>query len=125
MSEPLIASIALVISEIVRGKALSFSQAGKLIPALRGESSTNPATIWRWARRGHKLDDGTVVKLECAKVAGRWLTSVGSVTRFIERVTLASNPKPTDSPSLKPARSSKAQSEASRRASAKLRALGA
>ncbi len=66
------------------------SGAGKLVPALRGQKNTRPETVWRWAIHGHKLPDGTIIKLESAKLAGRWLTSKPALRRFLERVTSAS-----------------------------------
>ncbi len=114
-----------IIQEIVNGLALSMSAAGKIVPALRGESSTRPETIWRWCRHGHKLRDGTTIKLECARLAGRWLTSKPALARFLERVTAASSPESTDPTSLAPTPHSAASGKRCEAAVRKLTSLGA
>jgi len=122
MSEPL----STIISEIVDGNGLSMSEAGKRIPALRGDRRTNPATVWRWVCRGHRLSDGSIIKLEAAKLAGRWLTSRAALARFLERVTAASTPESSNPiPIPKPTRSVTRRRTASEAAAARLDAMGA
>jgi hypothetical protein len=112
-----------IISEIVEGNGLSMSDAGGLVPALRGKRRTNPATVWRWVCRGHRLPNGSVIKLEAAKLAGRWLTSRSALARFLERVTAASTPP--DPSSVAAPRTPTARRKASEKAAAKLKELGA
>jgi hypothetical protein len=114
-----------IISEIVAGEALSMGEAGRIIPALRGQKRTDPATIWRWVNRGHKLPDGSVLKLEAAKMAGRWLTSKPALGRFLERITAASIPQSEDTTPPVQARTVSTRQKSSQRASAKLAAMGA
>lgn len=84
------AAIAVVIAEILAGDALSLSGAGRLLPATRGQRlTTAPQTVWRWARFGARSPDGRMVRLEAARVAGRWLTSRAAVARFIMAMTEA------------------------------------
>jgi hypothetical protein len=115
-----------IISEIVEGNGLSMSDAGRIVPALRGNRRTNPATIWRWVCRGHRLPDGSVIKLEAAKLAGRWLTSRAALARFLERVTAASTPVPPSDPKpVATPRSETRRRKAVDAATAKLIAAGA
>ncbi|MCE9566555.1 MAG: hypothetical protein K8U57_31410 [Planctomycetes bacterium] len=46
--------------------------------------------MWRWRNTGARATDGTLVKLECVRVGGRWLTSRGAVARFVSALTDAS-----------------------------------
>jgi hypothetical protein len=125
MTTQLAAVISLVISEIVAGEALSMGEAGRIIPALRGQKRTDPATIWRWVNRGHKLPDGSILKLEAAKMAGRWLTSKSALARFMERITAASTPQSENTTPPVQTRTATARQKSSERACAKLAAMNA
>lgn len=82
--------LSTIINEIVSGRGLSMSEAGRRVPARRGSRPTWGSTVWRWVCRGYKLPDGSIIKLEAAKMAGRWLTSEAALARFIAAVTAAS-----------------------------------
>jgi hypothetical protein len=63
------------------------SQAAWKFPPYRAGKPTNPSTIWRWIVDGVLLPDGTRIRLEAARLGGRWLTSEQALARFIERQT--------------------------------------
>jgi hypothetical protein len=113
-----------VISEIVSGDGLSLSHAARTI-ATGSDTHADPSTIWRWARKGYKLENGEVIFLEVAKLGGKWLTSKAALTRFLESVTAASTQQDQNTSPPVPQRSAKARSAASQRASAKLAKMGA
>jgi hypothetical protein len=85
-----------VLTEIVAGLGLSFSQAARRFPSARRGRPVHSSCVWRWAREGVRLPGGRVVRLECAKVSGRWLTSEPALERFIAAQTptpdMASSP---------------------------------
>jgi hypothetical protein len=65
---------------------LSLSQAAKLLPpGRRGRPVTLPCLL-RWILDGVKTPNG-VVRLEAARLGGRWLTSVEALERFADKQT--------------------------------------
>jgi hypothetical protein len=57
-------------------------------PKGRQGKPTHPSTIYRWITIGVHLRGGEVVRLEGARIGGRWLTSAEAIQRFVERLTL-------------------------------------
>jgi hypothetical protein len=45
------------------------------------------STVWRWVLRGVRGADGEVVRLEAARVGGRWFTSREALARFTDYLT--------------------------------------
>lgn len=72
-----------VLAEIVAGQGITPGGAGKLLPAGRGEGRMTPSGVYRYCVKGVKTDNGRVVKLECAPLGGRLLTSPAAVGRFL------------------------------------------
>ena len=64
-------------------KFVSLSQAASMFPPYRRGRPVSPSCLWRWVRHGVRLHNGQVVRLEAVKVAGRHLTTVEAVRRFI------------------------------------------
>ena len=62
---------------------ISLSQAATLLPPSRKGRPVSASCVWRWFRKGVKLADGQVVKLEALKVVNRYITSADAVRRFI------------------------------------------
>jgi hypothetical protein len=87
-----------VITEVLAGDALSLAAAAKLLPSYRHGKPTNPATLWRWASKGVRLHDGTVVRLETCRCGGRQMTSRAALARFIEAQTPRQDQDPTPVP---------------------------
>src|SRR5262249_46280993 len=63
---------------------LSLAQAARRFPPYRLGRPVSPSTIWRWINDGVELPDGSIVRLDGVRVAGRWLTSAEAIVRFIE-----------------------------------------
>ncbi len=74
-------------------KMLTMAQAARRFPPYRLGRPVSPATVWRWCRKGLKVADVGVVHLECVRLAGRWLTSVEAISRFIARQTPSASPR--------------------------------
>jgi hypothetical protein len=73
--------------DLTRETLLSLAQAARRFPPYRANRPVNPSTIWRWCRQGVKLPCGAVVRLECVRVSGRWLTSEEAISRFVAKQT--------------------------------------
>lgn len=76
-----------VIDEILSGDVMGLPDVARWLPAHRGEGRMNPSTVWRWVTAGCRIPSGRVVKLEAARVGGRWLTSQAALTRFMTTLT--------------------------------------
>jgi hypothetical protein len=85
-----------VIQEIVSGQGVPLSEVAELCPSPRSQSGhRHTTTLLRWVRNGVKLSDGTVTRLEAARVGTRWLTSRAAIVRFITALTPTEKPTPT------------------------------
>jgi hypothetical protein len=103
---------------------LSFGDAARQLPKTRIGRSLHPNTIWRWAYRGLKGPNSTVVKLETTKLGGRNYTSVEALQRFFEQLNGKEVCIPTDAAEDSRKRHTKAEKERARAASEMLRGLG-
>jgi hypothetical protein len=88
-------------AEIAAGHALSLPEVARRMPSYRrkrtggtdekpeyGEPlSVSPCTVWRWITEGVRLPDGRRVRLEAARVSGRWLTSEQALARWLAAQT--------------------------------------
>jgi hypothetical protein len=76
-----------VIAEVLAGDGLSLAEAARVVPAFRAGRPTHSATLWRWAAKGVRLHDGSVIKLETCRIGGRQMTSRAALGRFIRAQT--------------------------------------
>jgi hypothetical protein len=103
---------------ILNENLLTLHDAARLLPSNRAGKRVNFSTIWRWALRGVRAIDGRVVRLEAARVGGRWITSRQALERFSAALT------PTNEAGAEPIRTPTAQRKASNAAKAKLEKMG-
>src|SRR5205809_192495 len=76
------------------------AQVARKVPSFRNGRPTSPGCLWRWATRGAKAADGTIVRLETVNLCGgRLLTSEAALARFLARLTAAAAPAGGPSPS--------------------------
>jgi hypothetical protein len=66
---------------------VGLSELARQIRSFRREGNVTPQTCWRWIRKGVRLANGEIVRLEHVQLAGRFLTSWPAYLRFIERQT--------------------------------------
>ena len=106
---------ARVAAEIAAGDALTLSQAARERPAHRGRRAWG-STIWRHITRGVIGPDGVPVRLEAARIGGRWLTSRAALARYMAALTpIFGAPSPPTSPTAtRPSAPEKANAEAAR-----------
>lgn len=76
-----------VTSEIAAGEGVYLSAAARLFPSHRRGRPVSGSCLYRWITEGVRLDDGQRLRLEAARIAGRWVTSRAAIKRFIERQT--------------------------------------
>jgi hypothetical protein len=89
------------------------AQAARKLPSFRNGRPTSPGCLWRWATRGARAADGSIVKLETVNLCrGRLLTSEPALARFLARLTAAAAPADGLSPSPSPSRKRRAAEQA-------------
>jgi hypothetical protein len=81
------------IHDLTQETLLTLAQAARLFPPARRGRPVNSSTLWRWCRRGVRIEGGTV-RLECVRISGRWLTSREAISRFVARQTPSALPAP-------------------------------
>ncbi len=114
MTEPVPSPTSQVLAEIQAGGGLTLSAVGRQFPGHRGGKAVDPSTIFRWVMTGAKGVDGRRVKLEAARVGGRWLTSTLAVGRFVTALSS------TGQQEAAPLRTPAARNQASEAAGAEL-----
>jgi hypothetical protein len=98
---------------------LTLTTVTHVIPPGRNGRRTHISTILRWIMKGAKAPDGTLVKLEAARLGGRWMTTREALRRFSERLT----PRVGDEEPALP-RSQADRARSSQRAGAELERMG-
>jgi hypothetical protein len=73
--------------DIVKERQISLSEAATLYPSSRNGRPTHISTPLRHITKGIQLAKGEVIRLEGARLGGRWITSVEAVQRFMDRLT--------------------------------------
>ncbi|MGD0517319.1 MAG: DUF1580 domain-containing protein [Thermoguttaceae bacterium] len=74
------------INRLFRETIISFAQAARLLPALRGTKSPAPSTIYRWATDGRRSRSHKRILLEKCRLGGTNCTSVEALIRFFQRL---------------------------------------
>ncbi len=76
-------ALDLLSQEIAEGGGLTLSQAAERFPPFRQGRPVTPSCLARWILQGVRGPNGSRVKLEAARLAGRHLTSSQAIIRFI------------------------------------------
>jgi hypothetical protein len=105
--------------DLTRETLLSLAQAARRFPSYRAGRPVNPSTIWRWCRQGVRVPGVGVVRLECVRLSGRWLTSMEAISRFV----IAQTP-PEDAARMEAPRTPTQRRKASERAARELERIG-
>src|SRR5260370_22879053 len=72
-----------VAAEIAAGQGMLLRSAAKLFPSSRRGAPVSLSCVLRWIIRGTPGPNGERVKLEGARLAGKWVTSASALARFI------------------------------------------
>jgi hypothetical protein len=99
---------------------IPLAAAAKFVPPGRNGRRTHLSTILRWVVRGARSPSGELVRLEAARLGGRWITSREALQRFAERLT----PRLSDEPMSPSPRTPGQRRWASERAARELEKVG-
>jgi hypothetical protein len=77
-------------------RRIGLREAAKLYPSFRNNRPTHISTPLRHITKGVRLANGEVVRLEGARLGGRWTTTIEAVERFMQRLTDAALDVPKD-----------------------------
>jgi hypothetical protein len=109
-----------LLNEIENGQGESLNVAARRIPSARQGKAVTLSCLLRWVFNGVKGPGGERIKLEAARVAGRWVTTPAAIRRFIERQT----PRLDGEPAPPLIRSASKRQRASEKAAKALEKLG-
>lgn len=70
------------------------AEAARLLGRLRGGRPLHPSTVTRWIHHGHRLHDGTRVRLAGLFVGGKVCTTRQALLRFLAAQQPAARPQP-------------------------------
>ena len=74
-------------TNLVSESLITLNQAARLLPPSRRGAPVSFSCVFRWVTAGLRGPDGRHVRLEAARVGGRWLTSREALQRFADALT--------------------------------------
>ncbi len=107
--------------DLTQETLISLAQAARRFPPFRLGRPVSPSCVWRWCFAGVKVPGVGVIRLECVRLSGRWLTSSEAISRFVARQT---PPAEGDTPPAAAPRTPAARKRASERAAKELERIG-
>jgi hypothetical protein len=108
-----------LLSEIEAGYAETLSRAARRVPRTRQDRPVTLGCLLRWVLDGVAGPHGKRVRLEAARLAGKWVTTPGAIRRFVAAQTPCFDGEP--SPTV---RSPASRTRASERAAMELERIG-
>jgi hypothetical protein len=72
-----------LLEEIQAGEGQTLSSAARLVPRTRQDKPVGMPCLFRWVTAGVIGPDGSRIRLEAARLAGRWITTAGAIRRFV------------------------------------------
>jgi hypothetical protein len=88
--------------EIQAGEGQRLAVAARILPSNRQDKPVTLSCLLRWVMYGVRLPDGSRLKLEAARIAGKWVTTPAAIKRFValqtpslETAPTPTTPKPT------------------------------
>lgn len=73
--------------EIAAGQGEPLTRLARRIPSYRSGRPCTLSCLVRWVLNGVQLPNGERVTLEAARLAGRWISTPGALSRFIKAQT--------------------------------------
>jgi hypothetical protein len=83
-----------LLAEIEDGEGETLSRAARRVPRTRQDKAVGLSCLFRWVTVGVLGPDGRRVKLEAARLAGKWVTTPGAIRRFVAAQTPRLDPEP-------------------------------
>jgi len=86
-----------LLSEIEAGEGEPLARAARRVPSTRQGRPVTLSCLLRWVLHGVRGPGGRRVRLEAARLAGRWITTPAALRRFVVAQTppLDAEPAPT------------------------------
>jgi hypothetical protein len=107
-----------LLAEIEAGQGESLTRAARRIQPTRQDKPTTMSCLLRWILTGVRGPSGERIRLEAARLAGKWITTPGAIRRFVEAQT------PLDAEGVPAQRSPSRRQQASKRAAHELEKAG-
>jgi hypothetical protein len=76
-----------LLAEIEAGQGETLTRAARRLPRTRQDRPVTLSCLFRWVTVGAIGPDGQRVKLEAARIAGKWVTTPGAIRRFVQAQT--------------------------------------
>lgn len=73
--------------DVFKEEVISLFEAAKRLPRVRNGKKLHLSTLFRWAQRGKRSNDGMQIRLETIQVGGTKCTSLQALQRFFDRLT--------------------------------------
>ncbi len=108
-----------LLEEIEAGQGETLTRASRRVPRTRQDVPVTLGCLLRWITTGVIGPDHQRIKLEAARLAGKWVTTPGAIRRFVAAQTPRGNAEPTSLP-----RTPQQRSKADERAARKLKEIG-
>lgn len=83
----MITATEMLLDEIENGKGLPLKALAKFVPPTRKGRPVTFSCVLRWVLDGAKAPGGERVRLEAARLGGKWLSTRAALRRFILRQT--------------------------------------
>jgi hypothetical protein len=83
-----------LLEEIEAGQGETLTTAARGVPRTRLNKPVSLSCLLRWILDGVAGPDGGKVRLEAARLAGKWITTPGAIRRFVEAQTPRTNLEP-------------------------------
>jgi hypothetical protein len=108
-----------LLEELETGQGEDLRRLARYAPSNEAGSGIHSATLHRWIMKGVKVPSGKRIRLEAARLGGKWVSTRAALRRFI----LAQNPDLPDG-QPRPIRSAGKRRRASERAAEQLSKIG-
>jgi hypothetical protein len=87
-----------LLEEIEAGQGETLTRAARRVPRTRQDRPVTLGCLLRWINSGVLGPDGQRIRLEAARLAGRWVTTPGAIRRFVAAQTPRLDAVVTDAP---------------------------
>jgi hypothetical protein len=87
-----------LLEEIAAGQGETLARAARRVPRTRQNRPVTPSCLVRWITIGVIGPGGERIRLEAARLAGRWVTTPGAIGRFVAAQTPRHDSEPASAP---------------------------
>src|SRR5262245_52846403 len=85
-----------LLEEIEGGQGETITRAARRCPSTRQGKTVTLSCVLRWVLTGVRGPDGRRIKLEAARLAGKWITTPAAIRRFVAAQTPHTAEAPTE-----------------------------